>query len=149
MFEKLLSKFRKQDTATETASEPDQLELAVAAILVEAARADEVYADEEKAIIDHALGQQFKLDPGAAAALRIKGEDAQSAATDLHRFTKVVKEMPGEEKIALIETLWRIILSDGARDQYENALIRRICGLIYVDDREAGQARQRVLAEAK
>ncbi len=122
------------------------LPLAVAALLVEAARADYEYREAERAIIDTVLGETFSLDADAARALRARGETAQEAAFDLHQFTKQAKTMAHAEKIGLIEALWRVVLSDAERDQYEDALIRRVCGLIYVEDRESGEARQRVAA---
>ncbi len=146
MFDKLLSLF-KNDKADDEAPRTPATNLAVAAILVEAARADENYTADEQRIIDATLRDQFDLGDADAEALRAQAEEAQAAAVDLHKFTKVAKEMAEPDKIRLVETLWRIVLSDGARDQYEDALIRRLCGLIYVDDRASGEARQRVEAE--
>ena len=145
MLEKLLSMFRN-DEAPAREDDADSTRTAVAALLVEAARMDEQYTEEEKQLIDKALAAEFSLSPEDAAALRVTGEQAQSDAIDLHRFTKHAKDMGEEEKIVLVENLWRIVLSDGDRDSYEDALIRRICGLIYVDDRASGEARQRVEA---
>ena len=145
MLQKLLSMFKSDDAPAEDGGE-DKIRLAVAALLVEAARMDEQYTEEEKRLIDKALGAEFSLSPDDAIALRAKAEKAQSDAIDLHRFTKHAKDMSDDEKIALVENLWRIVLSDGDRDSYEDALIRRICGLIYVDDRASGEARQRVEA---
>lgn len=121
---------------------PD-LALAVAALLVEAARADEVYDDREKEIIDAALAEQFGLAPGEAAALRARAEEAQAQANDLHKFTKIAKTMDAAHKIQLVERLWRIVLSDSRRDPHEDSLIRRVCSLIYVADPESGAARHR------
>jgi len=146
MFEKILSAFRPKKAESIEPETPD-VQLAVAALLVEGARIDETYADEEKHIIDTALASKFSLSAENASMLRAKGEEAQSNAVDLHRFTKIAKDMEQNEKITLIETLWTIVLSDGERDNYEDALIRRICGLIYVDDRTSGEARQRVEAK--
>lgn len=131
------------------AAEDDDLPLAVAALLVEAARADEQYEDRERALIDHALAARFELSPADAAALRARGEVAQAGAADLHRFTKIAKSMPADMKIGLVESLWRIVLSDAARDPHEDALIRRVCGLIYVSDPDSGAARRRVEAAAR
>lgn len=125
-------------------------ELAVAALLVEAARADENYTDLERTLIKRALAAQFLLDAEAANALLAAGEAAQAEALDLHRFTRVAKAMAAEDKLALVERLWTVILSDGARDPHEDALVRRVCGLIYVSDPESGVARAhaaRALAE--
>jgi len=143
LLNKILSIFKNEKTLV-VEDKTDQTQLAVAAILVEAARADENYAIEEQQIIDAALQNQFSLDNNSATALRKQGEEAQATAVDLHQFTKVAKEMPEANKIQLIETLWKIVLSDGDRDQYENALMRRLCGLLYIDDRASGEARQRV-----
>ncbi|NOX83362.1 MAG: TerB family tellurite resistance protein [Alphaproteobacteria bacterium] len=124
----------------------EPMQLAVAALLVEAARADEHYETREMAIIDQSLMAKFNLSPEAAQALRAAGEEAQASALDIQRFTRIAKEMSGEEKIAFIEQLWEIVLSDGERDSYEDTLMRRICGLIYLEDRDSGQARIRVAA---
>jgi len=144
MFDKLFARFKQE--APETADEDGALQLAFAALLVEAARVDEDYAVNEIAIIDRALMNKFGLDGGAAAALREKAEGAQANATDIQRFTKIAKAMPQPEKIGLIEELWEVVLSDGARDPYEETLIRQICGLIYVDDQDSGAARTRAAA---
>ncbi|MGE0408387.1 MAG: TerB family tellurite resistance protein [Amphiplicatus sp.] len=125
----------------------DPARLAIAALLVEAAQADERYEARETTIIDAALSAEFGLDAAAASALRAEAEQAQADAADLHRFTRVAKNLPPEAKIRLLQTMWMIILSDNRRDPHEDALIRRLCGLIYVSDVESGAARRRA-AEA-
>lgn len=146
MFDKLFQRFQAEEPE---ANAETQLELAFAALLVEAARIDENYAESEVAIIDRALMKRFSLDGAAAAALRARAEAAQANATDIQRFTKIAKAMSREEKVELIEELWEIVLSDGARDPYEETLVRQICGLIYVDDQDSGAARARVAARLK
>jgi uncharacterized tellurite resistance protein B-like protein len=145
MFKKLFSKPKAQVT-TSAPPDTEPMQLAVAALLVEAARADERYDEGEKAIIDQSLMAKFALSQEAAQALRAAGEEAQASALDIQRFTRIAKAMSGEEKIAFIEQLWEIVLSDGERDSYEDTLMRRICGLIYLEDRDSGQARIRVAA---
>ncbi|GJL94817.1 MAG: hypothetical protein DHS20C05_12220 [Hyphococcus sp.] len=148
MFKKLFSKKSPNDKAHDQQSEQqtDPMQIAVASLLVEAARADEQYDEKEKSIIDRTLGAKFSLTPEASAALRAEGEASQKEALDIQRFTRIAKDMSQEEKIAFIEELWEIVLSDGERDPFEDTLIRRICGLIYVEDRESGAARARVTA---
>lgn len=146
MFDKLFDRFKNEEPE---AGSNNRLELAFAALLVEAARIDEDYADNEVAIIDRALMKRFELTASDAAALRKQAESAQQGATDIQRFTKVAKAMSREEKIELIEELWEIVLSDGTRDPYEETLIRQICGLIYVDDQDSGSARARVAARLR
>lgn len=148
MLDKILSRLSgKPDVPVTPEDAAGDLQRAVAALFVEAARADENYEEGEKALIDKSLAAKFSLSPEEAAALRAKGEEAQSAATDIQRFTRRAKELSKEEKVALIEGLWEVILSDGERDSFEDTLMRRICGLIYVDDRVSGEARQRVEAK--
>ena len=143
MFKKLFG--QKQDSKDEQSDETE-FRQAVAALLVEAARADDHYDDREKAIIDKSLASKFELSAEDAADLRAAGESAQDGALDIQRFTRIAKQMSRKEKIAFVERLWEIVLSDGERDPFEDALIRRICGLIYLDDRESGAARARVAA---
>jgi uncharacterized tellurite resistance protein B-like protein len=125
----------------------DDFRLAVAALLVEAARADDQYDEREAAIIEKSLAATFDLSHDEATSLRTAGEAAQMSALDIQRFTRVAKQMSAEEKVAFVERLWEIVLSDGERDPFEDALMRRICGLIYLDDRESGAARARVAAK--
>ena len=66
---------------------------------------------------------------------------------DLFRWAQAIKRAYGETaRIALIEKMWEVVYADGELDDYEANLLRRVAGLIYVPDRESGQARQRVLA---
>lgn len=118
---------------------------ALAALLVEAARADGRYDEAERGRIGRVLSARYGLSPGEAAALRAAGEAAQAEAVDLVRFTRAVKDaVPHCERIGVIEALWEVIYADGARDMHESALIRKLCGLLHIEDREAGLARQRV-----
>ena len=121
---------------------------AIAAILVEAAKADGVYLDAEREMIDLILAERFGLDAAAAAALRAEGEAAQAEAVDLVGFTRAVKDaVPFEERVEVIEAVWRVVYADGDRDMDEGNLIRKLAGLLYVPDRDAGLARQRVIGE--
>ncbi len=152
MFEKLFAKIRNtastpnSDTAT-TDTDGNAMQLALAALFVEAARADENYEAHEKVTIDKFLMARFSLDASAAETLRNQAETAQENAIDIQRFTKTAKGMESEDKIGFIEELWTIVLSDGTRDPFEDTLVRRICGLIYVSDLESGAARARVAAK--
>jgi len=146
MFEKLFKKRRADTQAPSQGDEADAVQIALAVLCVEAARADEDYEAREIAIIDRFLAKRFSLSSDAATALRTKAETTQSDALDIQRFTRIAKEMSQDDKIGFIEHLWEIVLSDGDRDPFEDTLIRRICGLIYVDDPDSGAARARVVA---
>jgi uncharacterized tellurite resistance protein B-like protein len=124
--------------------------VAIAALLVEAARSDGDYLGREQRMIDGVLAERFGLDPRAAAALRARGEEAQAEAVDLVRFTRAIKDaVPYEDRVAVIEAVWRVIYADGELDHNESSLIRRLSGLLYVPDQEAGLARHRVSAEPR
>jgi len=145
MLDKLFTLFRDPEAEVDLSEEEGHE--AVAAILVEAAHADDDYAESERRTIDRVLARRYGLDEAEARALRARGEAAQQAAPDLLRFTRAVKRaVAHEDRIAVIEAVWEIALADGARDHAENALVRKLCGLLYVPDREAGLARQRVEA---
>ncbi len=147
MFDKLRSLFKAQPD-TKTPDPEAGVRLAVAALLVEAARADEDYTEEEMSLIERILKSQFALDAAAVTTLRTDAEAAQEEANDLYRFTRVVKnDLDHEGKIELVENLWEIILSDAERHPHEEMLVRRLVGLIYVSDQESGAARQRVEAK--
>ncbi|MEM7507547.1 MAG: TerB family tellurite resistance protein [Pseudomonadota bacterium] len=120
---------------------------AVAALLVTAARADGVYDPEEAKAITGVLSRHYGLDTASAEALRKTGEEAEAQAMDLVRFTRAIKRVvPHAERVAVIEAIWEVAYADGGRDHEESALVRKLCGLLYVEDREAGLARQRVKA---
>lgn len=143
MFDRLKGLFGRPAVAPKEAVD---IPLAVAGLLIEAARADERYEESEKRLIEACLRAHFDLSAEDAAALRVRAEAVQAEATDIHRFTKVAKTLPAPEKLRLIESLWRIVLSDAERDPHEEALIRRVCGLVYVSDPESAAARRRAEA---
>lgn len=121
--------------------------IAVAALLVIAAHADHNYLDVERVQIERVLADRYGLDAAAAASLRAQGEAAEEAAVDLYRFTSLVKAgVPHEERAAVIEAMWRVILADSRRDRHEEALMRRVTDLLGLDPRESIEARRRVQA---
>jgi uncharacterized tellurite resistance protein B-like protein len=121
--------------------------LAAAALLVEAALLDGTFAEKERASIQAILVRNFSLAAEEAAELVAEAEKAQSEANHLVRFTRTLKDAYGpDERAAILEMLWEVAYADGVLHHYEANLLRRISGLLYVSDREAGAARKRVLA---
>ena len=74
-----------------------------------------------------------------------KAEQKENDSNHIQEFTRDVKVMSTENKIIIIETLWRIILSDGKSDIYEDNLMRRLAGLLYLDDKIVGETKVKVL----
>lgn len=135
----LFAHLRRQPARDETPAD-----VAMAALLVEAARADGEYAPQEQTVIDRALETLLGLTPSEARALRALAEPQQAEAADTVRFTRIVKfALDYEQRTALIEAMWRVVLTDDVRDEHENALMRRLPPLLGVDDHDAVAARQR------
>ncbi len=121
----------------------NEARIAMAAVLVRAARADNDYAEVEKSLIDEVLMERYGISAAQAAMLRSEGEMAEAEAVDLVRFTRVIKEdVPYEERESVVRALWTVVLGDGKRDPHEDAHIRQVIGLIGVSDRDSAHARQ-------
>ncbi len=146
MFDRIKSLFSAPEGAPGEGDDDHETAIALAALMVEAAKADETKTAAEDALIRRTLIDAFEVDAAAADGLIATAEARQAAANDIHQFTKRAKSLPLEDRIAFIEALWSIVLSDTVRDPYEDIVIRRICGLIYVDDVDSGAARQRAQA---
>jgi uncharacterized tellurite resistance protein B-like protein len=124
----------------------DEVQLAAAALLVEAAHVDADFDPRERVAIDRILERRFKLSPAAARRLLESAEHANDAAAQLFRFTQIINDRFAlEQRIELMEMLWEVVYADGTLDALEDTLLRRIGGLINVPDRERGAARQRVV----
>lgn len=129
--------------------EPDRLgpqdaQLALAALLVRVARADDSYSDAEAARIDRVLAQDFALPPAAATALRARAEALEAEAPDTVRFTRALKAaVPVDDRAALLTAMWAVALADGARDADEDTLIRTVAPLLGLTDVDSALARQR------
>ncbi len=125
----------------------DELQLAAAALLAEVALCDDSFDDDERAAIVGLVGDRFGLSESQALGLVAAGEKAAADATQLLRFTRVIKDnFSPAERVELIEMIWEVVYADGVLHDYEDSLLRRIAGLIYVSDRDRGEARKRVLA---
>ena len=116
----------------------------IACLLIHAAKIDENYTSEEKEIIKKTVKKLYPdlddLDEVIAQA-----EHKENDSNHIQEFTRDVKSLSTETKIIIVETLWRIILSDGKSDIYENNLMRRLAGLLYLDDKIVGETKVKVL----
>lgn len=125
--------------------QPEDGRLAIAAVLVMAARADGKYEATEAAFIDRTLIGRFRISAEQARGLRQEGEAAEAEAIDLYQFTKAIKAaIPLDDRLAIIEELWGIILSDGVRDPHEDTLMRQIVDRLGLSPMDSALARQKV-----
>lgn len=123
----------------------EEKQLAAAALMVEAARLDSAFDDAERTRIQALLQQHFNLSEGEAEALLAAAEQASEDSVEWQGFTRAIKDgFDQTERVAIIEMLWEVAYADGELHDYEASLIRRITGLLYVPDRESGEARKRV-----
>lgn len=124
----------------------DELQLAVAGLLVEAAHQDGHFDDDERATIERLLREKLTLEPEETAALIELADEKVRGAGDLWSFARVVKNrFDHDERIGMIEMLWEVVYADGVLDDFEASLMRRMTGLVYVSDAESGAARKRAM----
>ena len=120
--------------------------LKVSALLIHTAKIDEDYSKKEEEIIKRTL---FKL--GAKKenleSLIEKGKKLEENSTQILEFTKEVKNMSEQNKIKIVETLWEIIYSNKEADAYETNLMRRLAGLLYIDDKLMGKIKDKIKKE--
>ena len=116
----------------------------VAALLIHAAKIDEDYTDKEREIIKKAITNLYKITLNEAEELIKKAEKKEQESNQIIEFTKEVKKRPMEFRHKIIEILWKIVYSDRTNDMYESNLIRRVCGLLYVSDKDNGEIKLKV-----
>lgn len=142
----MIASFFKRLTAADSQPLTDtDARIALAALLVRAARTDGNYAPSEIERIDRILVTRYGLGADDASDLRREAEQAEAEAPDTVRFTRAIKDaVPYEDRIGVIEALWQVVLADGERAAPENALLRLTASLLGVGDVESAEARQRV-----
>ena len=117
--------------------------LKIAALLIHAAKIDENFTIEEEKIIEETL-----LNLGAnkknVKQIIIESKKIEDKANQILEFTKEVKNMEENDKIKIIETLWRIIYSNKDADIYETNLMRRLAGLLYIDNKTMGDIKEKI-----
>ena len=110
----------------------------ITALLIHAAKIDDNYTDVEKEIITKALISLNAITPNEAEELLKKAEKIEQESNQIVAFTREIKKNSMEFRLKIIEILWKIVYSDGSSDSYESNLIRRVCGLLYISDRDSG-----------
>ncbi|MEQ8299694.1 MAG: TerB family tellurite resistance protein [Hyphomonas sp.] len=118
-------------------------QVAAAALMVEAALIDGVYVNIESDMIAEILLEAFKFDADKADSVLAEGEALAEEAVDSYQFTRHVKKLVMSERVSIIEGLYRVALSDGEKSPIEEAYIRQVASLLYVDDVARAGARQR------
>ena len=147
MIKRIKALLLDQGERTAATGGADDLQVAAAALMVEAALMDDRFEASERATITRLLKGRFELSDTETQTLLDTARARVDKASQLFGFTRVVNDrFTREERIELMEMLWQVAYADGRLDDYEANLMRRISGLIHVSDRESGQARKRALA---
>tara|TARA_B100000941_G_scaffold194063_1_gene140520 strand:- start:293 stop:703 length:411 start_codon:yes stop_codon:yes gene_type:complete len=118
----------------------------VAALLIHAAKIDENFSKNEEIIIKKALLQVGASDQNLEEIF-IEGKKIEENSNQILEFTKEVKNMEESNKKKIIEALWRIIYSNDEADMYETSLMRRLGGLLYIDNKLMGDIKEKIKNE--
>ena len=116
----------------------------IIALLIHAAKIDENYTENEKKIIKKVIMDLNKISFNQADELLRLAEKKEGESNQIIEFTKEIKKYSMEFKLKIVEIIWKIVYSDGTCDSYESTLIRRICGLLYVSDKDNGIIKTKV-----
>tara|TARA_B100000989_G_scaffold293834_1_gene271811 strand:+ start:2702 stop:3124 length:423 start_codon:yes stop_codon:yes gene_type:complete len=115
----------------------------IACLMVHAAKIDENYTNKEREIIKNTLQKLNKSNQNIDKVFE-DAEKREADANHIQEFTKNLKTMSKDSKKKLIENIWSIILSDGESDIYEENLMRRLAGLLYIDNKTMGEIKIRI-----
>jgi len=119
--------------------------LALTALLVRVAQSDHDYSGDERRLIDQITQDRYGLNAPDAATLRAEAEAMEAEAPDTVRFTRAIKDAVAyEDRLGVVEALWKVVLADGQRAQEEDAVLRLVTGLLGISDPDSARARQRV-----
>ena len=118
----------------------------VAALLIQAAKIDENFSKTEEKIIKEALLKLGAENESLESIIKA-GKLMEENANQILDFTREVKNMDENKKIQIIETLWQIIYSNKEADIYETNLMRRLAGLLYVDNKTMGDIKEKIKRE--
>ena len=123
---------------------PNNKNVLIIALLIHAAKIDENYTENEKKIIKKVIMDLNEISSNQADELLKLAEKKEGESNQIIEFTKEIKKYSMEFKLKIVEIIWKIVYSDGTSDDYESNLIRRICGLLYVSDKDNGIIKAKV-----
>ena len=145
---KLLNKNVARDKSMDSLDKQELIRMAAAVLFVEVMHADHQVDKRERQIVMLALLESFSLSRKDAEELLEQAEERVKDVTSLHEFTSLLHtRLSNEEKVMLVEQIWRIILADNDVDKYEEHLVRRIAELLYVSHRDYIRAKLNAQAE--
>lgn len=123
--------------------EEDNFLIKIASLLIHAAKIDENYTEEEEKIIKDTL-IQLGSNSESINELIEKAKAMEENSNQILDFTREVKNLKEDEKIKIVEALWKIIYSNKDADMYETNLMRRLAGLLYIDNKVMGDIKEKI-----
>ena len=120
--------------------------MACAALMTRAAWLDGTLDKVEENALRDLMMKRFEISPGEADEILKTAADDLDTSNDLYRYTKDLRDnFDADERLKLIEMIWEVVYADGVLHDFEATLMRRLAGLLYVDDRDSGEAKKRVM----
>ena len=120
----------------------------VCALLIHAAKIDENYTDKEEEIIKKTLNELGLEDTNISKTVE-EAKIIEESSNQILDFTREVKNLPEQDKIKIVEALWTIIYSNNDADIYETNLMRRLAGLLYIDNKTMGDIKEKIKQNSK
>ena len=120
----------------------------VCALLIHAAKIDENYTDQEEEIVKKTLNELGVENENISKKIE-EAKIIEENSNQILDFTREVKNLPEQEKIKIIEALWSIIYSNNDADIYETNLMRRLAGLLYIDNKTMGDIKEKIKLNSK
>ena len=136
-------KFFKNNDSKDHSKSDDELLSKTTSLLIHAAKIDENYTDKEKEIIKKTL-IQLGVEDSKADKIMLAAEINEEKSNQILDFTREIKNANNDFKIKVTEALWSIIYSNKEADMYESSLMRRLSGLLYLDNRVMGEIKEKV-----
>ncbi len=121
----------------------NNFESKICALLIHAAKIDENYTDKEVEIIKKTLIELGVKKENVSKTIE-EAKIIEENSNQILEFTKEIKKLPEKNKIKIIESLWSIIYSNNDADIYETSLMRRLAGLLYIDNKTMGDIKEKI-----
>tara|TARA_E500000178_G_scaffold339948_1_gene382085 strand:- start:526 stop:966 length:441 start_codon:yes stop_codon:yes gene_type:complete len=134
---------KKNKNENKEAEKNTELLSKTASLLIHAAKMDQKYSDEEKEIIRKTM-IELGCEDDSIDEMLIIAEKNESDSNQILDFTREIKNTDDNFKTKLIEALWKIIFSDNKADMYESSLMRRLAGLLYLDNKTVGEIKEQI-----
>ena len=143
---RIFAKAAADGTGQDQASSEHDVRVATCALLVEIARIDETFSEQELELVLSILKEKYDLSPEHADALIAEAEAELKQSVDLWQFARLINDnYSNEEKIEIVETLWQIVYVDGKMDQYEHYLMNKLKNLLRLSHNQLIDAKLKVL----